>query len=272
MAAFVERDTMEDVHQRAERDLPALRQWVDRSLALANGMMDNVRHTEEDHLAFMALCFLCKQIGHTKSILAIIPSRDVILITRSMIEGLYQLLWAASDPDALPLRWRAFAWVHDWRVMQAKIAAGKLVDPERRAAIEGALRKYGDQFLTTKAREARDKGASPPDDPYHKDWRTGRQIRQISESVEGEDLYRKLYEPFSDWQHWGAGGLGKAIVRQGNRIVYSSLSATDAATALATAIQCLLQTVKFVDEHLGLGLTSNISELRDGYIAWGKSH
>src|SRR5574337_145776 len=262
---------MEDVRQRAERDLPVLRQWVDRSLALAQEMTNNVRHSENDHLAFMAVCFLVKQIDHARSILALIPSRDVILIARSMIEGLCQLLWAGRDPDALPFRWRAFAWVHDWRVIQAKIAAGELVDPEWRAAIEGALRKYGDQFLTTKAREARDKGASPPPDPYYKDWRTGRQIRQIFESVEGEDLYRKLYEPFSDWQHWGAGGFKKAIVPQENRIVYSSLSATDAATALATAIQCLLQTVKFVDEYLDLGLTSKISELRDGYIAWGKS-
>lgn len=272
MAAFVERDTMEDVHQRAERDLPGLRQWVDRLLTLAHEMTDNVRHSENDHLAFMAVCFLVKQIDHTRSILALIPSRDVILIARSMIEGLCQLLWAARDPDVLPFRWRAFAWVHDWRVMQAKIATGEPADPERRAAIEVAVRTYGDQFLTTKARKALDKSASPSADPYHKDWRIGRGIRQICESVGGGDLYRKLYAPFSDWQHWGAGGFGKTMVRQGDRIVYSSLSPTDAVTALATAFQCLFQTVELVDEHLGIGLTSKISELRDGYIAWGKSH
>ena len=272
MAEFVERDTIEDVHQKADRDLPALRQWVDKLLALANAMMDNVQNSEDDHLAFMGLCFLNKQIDHTKSILALIPNRDVILISRSMIEGLCQLLWAARDPDVLPLRWRVFAWVHDWRVMQAKIAGGEPVDPERREAIEAALREYGDQFLTAKARKDRDKGATPPADPYYKDWRTGRQIRQIFESVKGEDLYSKLYEPFSDWQHWGAGGLGKAIGRNGNRTVYTSLSLTDAATALAAAFQCLLQTVEVVDERLDLGLTSKISELRDGYIAWGKSH
>jgi hypothetical protein len=94
MAEFVERDTMDDVHQKADRDLPALRQWVDKLLALANGMMDNVQNSEDDHLAFMGLCFLNKQIDHTKSILALIPNRDVILISRSMIEGLCQLLWA----------------------------------------------------------------------------------------------------------------------------------------------------------------------------------
>jgi hypothetical protein len=159
---------MEDVHQRAKRDLPKLRQSVDGLLALANEMVENVPYSESDHLAFMALCFLSKQIDHTRSVLALIPSRDVVLIARSMIEGLCQLLWAAEDPDRLPLQWRAFAWVHDWRVMQTKNAAGEPVDPKRRAGIESALRLYGDQFLTTKAKIARDNSTPLPADPYHK--------------------------------------------------------------------------------------------------------
>mgnify|MGYP005840280711 CR=1 FL=1 len=263
---------MEDV-QRAERDFPALRQWVEKLLALADKMMNNVRYSEDDHFAFMALCFLCKQIEHTKSILALIPSRDVILIARSMMEGLAQLLWAAREPDVLPLRWRAFAWVHDWRVMQAKIKAGEPVDPELSVAIESALQKYGDQFLTSKAQKAQKKGASLPPDPYHKDWRTGYKPQDIFASVGGEDLYNKLYKSFSDWQHWSAAGLGKAITRQGDRIIYSATSSTDAATALAVAFQCLLQTVKLVVDHLGIELTSETSELRDGYIAdMGRNH
>lgn len=263
---------MSNVEERAERDLLGLRQWVNRLLTLVNEILANIQYSEEDHLGFMALCFLSKQIDHMQSIVFLIPSRDAILVARSMIEGLCQLLWAAREPATLPLQWRAFAWVHDWRVMQAKMARGETVTPERRSAIENALQKYGDQFLTKKAKLARSQQTPLPPDPYHKDWRAGRQIRQIFESVEGEDLYRKLYEPFSDWQHWGAGGLGEAIARQGNRIVYSSLSSTDAATALAAAFQCLLQTIKVVDEHLGFGLTPKISELWDEYIAWYESY
>ncbi|MBU2622572.1 MAG: hypothetical protein KKD92_09680 [Proteobacteria bacterium] len=262
---------MDDVNQRAEQDLPALRQWVERLLVLTNRITDNVQYKEDDHIALMALCFLSKQIDHTKSILTLMPSRDVILIARSMIEGLCQLLWAAKDANSLPLQWRTFTWVHDWRVMQAKIALGGFVEPESRAAIQDALKQYGGQFLTNKAIEARNKGASLPADPYHKNWRTGCPIRQIFEAVGGDDLYCKLYEPFSDWQHWGSGGLGEAISWQGNQIVYSSLSPIDTASALAVAIQCLLETVKLVDTHLGLGLTPEISKLHDEYIAWGKS-
>jgi hypothetical protein len=140
---------MEDARQRAQRDLPRLRRSVKELLALAHEITENVAYSEKDHLAFMALCFLSKQIDHTQSVLALIPSRDVILIARSMIEGLCQLLWAAQEPDRLPLQWRAFAWVHDWRVMQAKNATGEAINPEQRAAIENALDLYGDQFLTT---------------------------------------------------------------------------------------------------------------------------
>jgi hypothetical protein len=249
--------------EKAKRDLPALRQWVNRLLALAHEMILHVRYSEEDHLGFMALCFLSKQIDHLKSIVTLTPSRDAVLVARSMIEGLCQLLWAAADPATRPLQWRAFAWVHDWRVMQAKVAQGELVDPERRTAIENALRQYGDQFLTSKARQARDQGAPLPPDPYHDNWRCGRQMRQICEAVRGEDLYRRLYEPFSDWHHWGVRGLGEAIERQGNRVVYSSLSPADSAAALASGFRCLLQTVELTDRHLGMGLASKVSELRN---------
>jgi hypothetical protein len=189
-----------------------------------------------------------------------------------MMEGLCQLLWAARDPDVLPLQWRAFVWVHDWRVMRGKIEAGESVDPERRAAIQEALRQFGGQFLKGRARVGVDPGAPLPADPYRKDWRAGHQIRQICESVGAEDLYRQLYEPFSDWHHWGPGGLGAAIHRQADRIFYSSLRPTDAATALAVGFQCLLQTVEAVDRHLDVGLAAKIADLRDRYIAWHETN
>ena len=263
---------MGNVDERAKRDLPVLLQWVNRLLVLAKEMIVNVQYSEEDHLGFMALCFLSKQIDHLQSIVTLIPSRDAVLVARSMIEGLCQLLWVGGDPATRPLQWRAFAWVHDWRVMQAKIAQGEPVDTERRTTIEDALRKYGDQFLTNKAKVARNRGDPLPPDPYHANWRCGRQIRQICESVGGEDLYRGLYEPFSDWHHWGVRGLGEAIVRQGNRVIYLSLSPADSAAALASGFQCLLQTVELTDRHLGIGLASKISELRNGYVAWHKAH
>jgi hypothetical protein len=188
-----------------------------------------------------------------------------------MIEGLCQLLWAAKDPDVRPWQWRAFAWVRDWRVMKAKIEAGERVDPESRAAIEGMLRQFGHQFLKP-PRAGMDPGAASPADPYHKDWRAGKQIRQICESVGAQDLFRQLYEPFSDWHHWGPVGLGKAIHRRADRISYSSVRPTDAASALAVGFQCLLQTVEIVDRHLAIGLSAKTADLRDGYITWRETN
>jgi len=264
---------MSNVKEKAERDLPGLRQWVNRLLPLANEMLANIQYPEEDHLGFMALCFLSKQIDHMQSVVTLIPNRDAILITRSMIEGLCQLLWAAGESATLPLQWRSFCWIHDWRVMQEKIKRGETETQERCSAIKNALQKYGDQFLTKKAKIAQGQQTPLPPDPYYDNWRCGVQMRQICEceSVGGAVLYRKLYEPFSDWHHWGVGGLGEAIKRQGGRVFYSSLSLTDSATALACGFQCLLQTAELTDKHLSIGMASKLSELRNEYVAWLQS-
>ncbi len=257
---------MKNPNQKAKRDLPSLRLSLNALLKIADEIIKEVQYSEDDHLGFMALCFLSKQIDHSRSILRLIPSRDVVLVARSMIEGLCQLLWAAKEPKVLPLRWRAFAWVHDWRVLHTQISAGVPIDPTRSRTIDDALRQHGDQFLKPRARKARESGSSLPDDPYYENWRTVHSIRQICECVGGGDLYLKLYKPFSDWHHWGAGGLGDALVRQQNRVVYSSLSAIDSAAALATGFQCLLQTVQHTDTHLDIGMTPMITEIRDEFL------
>jgi len=217
----------------------------------------------------MALCFLGKQIDHAKSVIILTTSRDVILVARSMIEGLCQLLWAAREPKTLPLRWRAFVWVHDWRLMRAKEMAGDAVDSQRRAEIENSRHRFGDQFIKDKAK-ARSHSKSPHEDPYYKDWRSGRTIRQICTSVGAEDLYELVYEPFSDWHHWGPAGLGSAIHRRERRVIYSSLLPSDAGVALAVAFQCLLQTAEVVLEHLSLGGRAELRDLRDRYLEWHK--
>ncbi len=258
---------MED---KAKRDLPGLREWAQRLLSLSNEAAANCQYPEEDDLGFMASCFLSKQIDHLESIVILVPRRDAVLVARSMIESCCQLLWAAQDPDTRPSQWRNFVWIRDWRVMKEMIARGETVDPETRSRIEDELRKSGDRYMKGKARKARDNGAPWPD-PYHDDWRCGTTIWETCKSVGGEDLYRKIYKPFSDWQHGGVSKLGEAIKREGNRIVYSSYSPRDSATVLAVGFQCLLQTVEFTNNHLKMGLGTKISELHNNYIVWNKN-
>jgi Family of unknown function (DUF5677) len=261
---------MRQTEQTAERAVPALRGWLNRLLDVAERMTHDIQYSEDDHLTFMALCFLSKQIDHARSVLVLIPSRDSVLVARSMIEGLGQLLWAATDADVLPLRWRLFAWVHDWRLLQQKVARGEIVDHERRIEIEEALREFGEQFLTGKAKRARDGGSAMPTDPYCENWRRGHRIREICETVGGKDLYDGLYAPFSDWHHWGVGGLGRALHREDNRVGYSSLSRSDSAATLATAFQCLLQTAEVLERRLSIGVSPKLSELKEGYIRWSR--
>lgn len=261
---------MEHLNRKAQKDIPDLRRWVNSLLTLANKMTKNVKYSERDNFAFMALCFLSKQVDHMMSILALNQSRDVGLIARSMLEGMCQLLWAAKDPEPRALRWRTFAWVHDWRIMQGQITAGETVDATLRTSIEEALRQHGNQFLTRKARKARDRGDPLPNRPYHDNW-TGVSVKKIFHEVKGEVLYQKLYGPFSDWHHWSPGGLGAAIARQTNHVFYSQVSLEDSATALATGFQCLLQTIEVLDKHMQMGMAASIAKLKDGYIAWGKA-
>src|SRR5437667_12060736 len=49
------------IDERAKQDLLGLRHWVKKLLDLANEILANVQYSEEDHLGFMALCFLGKQ-------------------------------------------------------------------------------------------------------------------------------------------------------------------------------------------------------------------
>ena len=116
--------------------LKELCQWLENLLQLTDQMTKGAPYWEEDHLAFMTFCFFNKQIDHARSILRLMPSRDSMLIARSMIEGLAQLLWAAKEPDVLPLKWRTYAWVHDWRRMKERVAAGEVIDANQRAQIE----------------------------------------------------------------------------------------------------------------------------------------
>lgn len=258
--------------EKAKQDLPGLREWVGRLLDLAKEMtarIETVPYFEDDHLGFVALCFLSKQIDHLQSIETLIPRRDVILIARSMIEGLCLLFWVKEEPNTRALQWRAFAFVDDWRLMQNKIEGGETLDPKKCADIEYALQQYGDQFLTKKAKDARSNRLPSPSDPYHKNWRCDKSISDICKSIGAEDLYRVLYVHYADWQHWGPSAIGRAINREEDRIIYSQpLQSTELASVLAVGFQCLLRTAELTDSHMGIGLEAKISKLRDEYVEW----
>src|SRR5262245_48321743 len=102
-------------------DTERLRRYLGDLVALAErSFAGPVTFDGSNHLAFMALAFAGKQVVHARSILTLQGSMDTTLVARSMFEGLSQLLWAAQLPEDRPQRWRAFAFVRDWRQMRER--------------------------------------------------------------------------------------------------------------------------------------------------------
>src|SRR5688572_6731156 len=113
----------------ATADIPKLRDFVDRVLALADRPLRSlIRYDhEDDHLGFMLLTYVSKQCEHLQSIRVLVDAgrdRDALLIVRTMVEGHALLFWAAREPERLPLLWKAFAFVADWRTMRETQANG----------------------------------------------------------------------------------------------------------------------------------------------------
>ena len=207
----------------------------------------------------MILCYLSKQKTHLRSILTLGDSRDSGIIARAMLESMCQLLWAATDPDNLALRWRSYSWILDLRKMKSRIAAGELVDKQRCNEIERAVQEYGHLHLMSKSEKKFD--------PYHKDW-TGRTFRDLTTDVGAEQLYSTVYRSFSDWQHSSPAGMASALKRSNSSVTFVTKSHSVAATALAVGFQALIQSLEVANNHLLLCADARIVTLRNEYIDW----
>jgi hypothetical protein len=235
---------------------------------LSNMVVQDARCREDDHLGFMGLCFVSRQIDHVQCLAALGQQRDAMLIARSMIEGLCMLKWAAQSISERPLMWRAFGYVHNWRTLCRKVESGEAVDPLEQTKIESGLATYGHLFYTNNTRRAQEARQDLPSDPYHKDWKCGTQIKQICESVGGSVLHQEIYSTYSDWHHWGISTMAETISLSGDTVCYRSSSASRYAMALATGFQCLIETVELVNQHLALEKELQIAEIRDDYLKW----
>lgn len=254
----------------ATQDIPVLESFVQRLLQLVRLMLDAPVHYEDqqDHFAFMALCFVSKQAEHLQSALALVRSgdwRDAVAIARSMLEGLSLLTWAAQDKNERAWRWRTYAWVEDLRLLRAKEKAGEAVPPQAKRDIEEQVKKYGPTFYTKKAQEATRTGALLRGDPYVPTW-YGRTVRDIFTEVQGERLHQHVYDEASRWLHWSPRGLAAALRQEGDHVRYVSPAPEWAATALAGGFQALLESTMLLDSHLRLGFGQRLSALRDEYI------
>ena len=154
-----------NVNLHEEKCKDALDGLVTRSLSLislSNKVIQDAEFREDDHLGFMGLCFLSRQIDHLQCMVMLTHHRDAMLIARSMLEGLCMVKWAQLSSHERPLEWRTFGYVYNWRIPCLKVASGESVDPVQQEKIKSALAEYGHYFYTVEARTAHGEGRELP--------------------------------------------------------------------------------------------------------------
>lgn len=249
--------------------LPGLVSWLERIRTVIEPELEAVRYGTTDDFAFMALCFLHKQIDHTVSLARLGPLKDTVIIARSMFEGLAQLLWAAQEISTRPARWRAFAVVESWRGLPRLRAGGFEPTPEMMKQLNEALQEIEPLVLTAKAKEAKHRGLPLPADPYHRNWRAGTTLTDICDEVEAADLRDNFYSRYSSWAHWSADAFEDRLSGTERGVQYGPPeSFAFAASAAALAIQCLLQAAHLAFSHLRLPCQTTVERLRNEFEAW----
>jgi hypothetical protein len=249
----------EKLFVRDPREVLFLKAQVQRVLALADKSARGIPLKEEDDFAFMTAQFLYKQMQHAQSVLSLIPRRDAGSVARTMIEGLYQLLWTSQAAEERAQRWRSFSIIEDWRRIQRQLKEDVAVPEAVISRIEAALKEFGDSHRVKKP-----KPNSP--DPYHQNWRGGTRLSHMADSL-GRELYDEPYAELSDWEHWGVRGIGDSISRKDGHITINPDSDRIADWSLLAALQCLLQTLEVADAHFLLGITENIQAIYDEFSA-----
>ncbi|MGA8273489.1 MAG: DUF5677 domain-containing protein [Candidatus Sulfotelmatobacter sp.] len=242
---------------RDPREVPFLREQVGKVLALAHEASRSIPIQESDDFGFMAVQFLYKQMQHGESVLSLVPRRDAGLIARTMIDGLYQLLWAFQAREERAKRWRLFSIIYDWRRIQGQLKLGIPVDGEHIRRTESLLKVLGNTHRIKKLKPN-------SHDLYHKRWHGGITLADMADDVSRE-LYDGPYAELSDWEHWGVGGIGESIERENSRVIVNTDSDRTAGVALLAAFQCLLQTLVVADIHLRLRLRDAIQTLGEDF-------
>lgn len=235
---------------RDPREVPFLQEEAKKVLVLADLSSRNVRVREDDDLGFMSIQFLYKQMQHAESVLMLVPRRDAGLIARTMIDGLYQLLWTVQLPADRARLWRSYSVIHDWSLIQGRLREGIPVDPADILATDNRLKAFGGLHQLKKP-----KANSP--DPYHRTWHGGVKLADMADAV-GRELYDGPYAELSDWEHWGVSGIGESITLDNGHGKFNSNSDRVAGLSLLASFQCLLQTLEVVDIHLSLNITDAI--------------
>ena len=239
----------------AETDQADLGVFVSEASSLCERLIGEVSYDEDDHLGFMILAFLCKLAEQAAAVQMLVQydhGRDAELVARSMLETMASLIWAAQDPEDRAFRWRGFAYVEDFKLIQSQKSQGIPVD--------GAVEQGNRDFLRTNSTVFEDPKRAGKANPYYADWKCGMRISGIFTAVGGRPLYTELYGPLSDWIHAGVKSIGDAISRNEKTIQWLPASASTNATALSVAFQSIAEVLRLATNHFRSDLRSDLDD------------
>lgn len=250
-----------------------LRHLLDRLIELAERLFPAIPQPVPmtDLYGRMALTFLCKQIEHARSLLALGRSRDVVLIARSMVEGMVQLTWASKLKGRRARRWCDFDAIQDWRTLDRRHRAGMRIPASVVAQAKRNARRLGWRFLTKDAAKSWRTSQELPPNPYVRSW-SGLDIRELCKRTGYELKYLTFYADFSEWHHWGPTGLTSPLYGQPPesgvkaQITYECEDLRISEQALANGFQCLVVTLDLVNDHLKTGLDRELVSLAEAYM------
>ncbi|TAL33126.1 MAG: hypothetical protein EPN93_13895 [Spirochaetes bacterium] len=256
---------------KAKHDIPKLLRWnndlYDLSIDLINS---SFKILQNDHFGFMSIFFLEKQIEHNRSMVILINNNqhwDSTLIARSMIEGYSQLIWASKEKSERGYKWRAYSWITDWRKIKNQILSGDVVEQKQLTILNQSLSDIYQLFLIKKKQYIELKnGLTHITDPFFKNWFGDKYSISDIIKEDNNDVFLKLYGPFSAWHHWCPGGIGEAISNTDNILQFKNASPENAAASLAIGFKCLVETLEIVDEHFNLFKSDIINEFINNYI------
>jgi hypothetical protein len=250
-----------------DKEIPKLRSYAFELANLTLDILKQSKYEEYDHLMFMTSTFVCKQLGHIKSVLTLTDFgqyKDALSIARVMIEGYAILLWANKEPTVRPLNWRAYVLIDQFRR-----SFGRPDYAEHQEYLEIMLDRYCRKYLRDEYKTKPQRDIVP--DNYLGTWRRDDSndknkfititIEKVFEDVGLKEIHDHLYDPASGWMHWDSFSMAETIERKADGGIICGLDPKYlGAAAIASGMQALFGSASLLDEHLKLGFSARLMD------------
>lgn len=239
----------ENIEERVKAGLALQLHCLETLCTIAHELTKGLPIALNSHFEFMGACFLAKQVEHAGAVHRLHLLPDAGTVARTMLEGLWQLKWAALDVHSRGKQWRGFCYVHDWRVMKEIESRGGPVSEEERTAIMLGIKEYGEFYHRPSAKKALANARRLPDDPYTDTWH-GMTVRELATGCGDTATYVSKYKYLCNRVHWSVSGIGEGLQNRSGILRYDSTSLFTSILATLLAFNCVADTGILLDSKL----------------------